>query len=142
MKLAMLLAQVQVATKDTVEALRQGFGGAGGTRQHPYALVYFAGMLLAIAGGIYVWNRWLRPRRPTPEHARDYLALAALHLGLTPEQHADLARVAEAAGLTSPASMLLSPANMRDALKPELVSRVESLEEMLFGEPLSVQREA
>jgi hypothetical protein len=85
-----------------------------------------------------------RARRPAAAQRIDYLTPAVDLLGLSESDRRDLQRIARRAGLTHPAAMLLSPANLAQAAAPlladdtdgELRRRIEQLCLRLFDAPL------
>ncbi len=121
-----------------MEALRKGFARQASDSNVPAVLLTLLGLcvLVVVLDQIY---RLLQPRRRS--RRVDYLARAADVAGLSGWQVRDLRWVAGRAGLSCPAAMLLSPANLACAVhaalrgdpRPALRRRLERLSLDLFG---------
>ena len=107
-------------------------------------LIVLAGAVL-LTGVIVVCARYRNPEdRPKGRRRVDIFRQAAELLGLNEQERADVSGVAKHAALSSPASMLLSPANLATAAEqalrrtpdPEFRQRLERLSVKLFGVPL------
>lgn len=135
-----ILMQVEVATRDTVNALREGFNNEGNS----YGLAYLLGAVVVALIVIAAWSRRQKEKDAILEAIPDYLALAAEKLGLSEVQLADLQKVASAAGLAYPLSLILSPANLRSGVdssrlsvkEPDLLRRMDELAVKLFDRPV------
>jgi hypothetical protein len=113
-------------------------------------LTVLFGVVLLI-GVIAVCARYLNPENRSKAQRRlDIVRQAADVLGLNEQERADIRRVAKGAALSSPASILLSPANLAAATEralrrtpdPELRRRLERLSLKLFGVRLPEVRAA
>lgn len=135
------LLQVEVASRETARALREGFGGGNG-QSNPYVLAYLLGVGALVLIVALIAHRLLRGPMSGAEKSRDDLALAVAALGLTKDEHADLTRLAAAAQVATPVSMMLSPqvfaatlaATELPAKEPELVERLEHVATALFDD--------
>lgn len=107
-------------------------------------LMVLAGAVLLI-GVIAVCARYSNPQNRSKVQRRvDIFRQAVELLGLNDQERADVSAVAKHTVLSSPASLLLSPANLATAAEralrrtpdPEFRQRLERLSVKLFGVPL------
>jgi hypothetical protein len=98
--------------------------------------------IVVLLGLVHYGARWTAQRgRPHARPAIDYLVSAIDLLGLGEDDRRDLLRLAAGAKLEQPAALLLSPANLADALRrssdpppePELTLRMNQLSRRLFN---------
>lgn len=111
------------------------------------------GWSLIVAPAAIVFIAWLvtrltrKPPEKPPQPAVDFFTLACNRLGLSPQERRDLKALAESGMISHPARIVLSPANLAQALRAsahlkddEFRSRMEVLSQRLFNEPLPAVR--
>lgn len=87
-----------------------------------------------------------KPEKPL-EPLIDYFQVACNQLALSPQERRDLKVLAESAMISHPARIVLSPANLAQALRASthfkdegLRTRIENLSRKIFDEPLPPAR--
>lgn len=134
------LAAAPSSTNSLFQALQDAVSTGPSSESVLWFWVGAAGVAVAIGVCIGYATRRDAPRT-RPQH--DYLTLAVDVLGLSEEDRRELLRVARAARLEHPASMLLAPTNLAHALAAARLAddsgaraqRFDRLCQTLFGEP-------
>ncbi len=130
-----------LALTDPLQSIRNALNAGPRTDE---ILMVLAGAVLLI-GVIAVCSRYSNPQNRSKVQRRvDIFRQAVELLGLNDQERADVSAVAKHTALSSPASLLLSPANLAAAAEralrrmpnPELRPRLDRLSLKLFGVPL------
>lgn len=137
------LATLPLAGLDRVsrlDAIRQGFIRESPDPSATYILALLV-VAVAVCGMVGIMAQIVERRRRIGDGA-EYLRRGCRVLGLTRSDARDLEFIAKRAGLTHPASMLLSPANLASATARavpsghRLRSRMNRVSLQLFDTPL------
>lgn len=139
--LAQLVAPEPVTRVTMVSAIRDTLRtGPDGSE---FVWLIGGGLMLVLV--IVIAARYRRrTEQPASESEADYLTMAVDIVGLSEQQRRDLLRIAKAAEVDQPASILLTPQNLARAAQPALRTRPEAalrgrlddLSQALFGIPL------
>ena len=137
--IAGLLAQVD--RNSILKGLQSGFESKSPSHSLKFVLIG-AGIAAGLAVVLVLLNRLRKAHSPR----LDYLAHAAVQAGLSPTELRDVRAIAERAALSYPVAMLLSPANMAQAVRaagqsksdPALTKRLQRLALRLFDEAMPV----